>query len=75
MESSGIKKLFTSPFYNEFVVKADDIKKANEKLIANGIMPGLDLGKYCPELGNTMLICVTELHTKEDIDKLVSVLK
>ena len=74
LESSGIKKLFASPFYNEFAVKVDDIKKANEKLIANGIMPGLELGKHYQEFGNTMLICVTELHTKEDIDKLVNVL-
>ncbi|MAG91823.1 aminomethyl-transferring glycine dehydrogenase [Candidatus Woesearchaeota archaeon] len=66
------KLLFTAPFYNEFVVKVNDIDKVNDILIKNDIIPGLDLGKFYPELQNCMLICITEMHSKEQIDKLVS---
>jgi glycine dehydrogenase subunit 1 len=72
--SSGVKKLFTAPFYNEFVVQLKDIEKTNQKMVENDIVPGLDLGKFYPELKNSMLICVTEMHTRENIDKLVGVL-
>ena len=41
----------------------------------NNIVPGLDLGKYYPELKNHLLICVTEMHSKGDIDKLVELMK
>lgn len=74
LENVGVKKVFTAPFYNEFVVEVDDIKKTGENLIKNNILPGLDLGRFYPEHKNRMLFCVTEMHTKEEIDKLVSVL-
>lgn len=71
---AGIKKPFSSYFYNEFVIKLNDVKDANKKLSENDIMPLIDLGKYYPELKNHALVCITELNTKEEIDKLVSVL-
>ncbi len=71
---AGIRRMFSSFFYNEFAVKLNNIEKAKEKLIENNIMPGLDLSGFYPELENAMLVCVTEMHTKSDIDKLVDVL-
>ena len=65
---------FSSPFFNEFVIKCGDIGKLTTELQKNNITPGLDLGKYYPELKNHMLICVTEMNSKEEIDKLVEVL-
>lgn len=65
---------FTSPFFNEFVIKCNDIEKLISKMQENNIVPGLDLGKYYPELKNHLLVCITEMHSKEDIDKLVEVL-
>lgn len=73
MESAGIKKLFAAPFYNEFVVQLKDTGRTKQKMIESNIMPGLDLGKYYPKLKNAMLICVTEMHTKDDIDRLVGI--
>lgn len=74
LEKAGIRKAFSSYFYNEFAVELNDIENANKKLVENNIMPFIDLGKYYPELKNHALICVTELNTREEIDKLVNVL-
>ena len=40
-----------------------------------GIIGGLALNDLYPELGNALLLCVTEQRTKEEIDALVSVLE
>ncbi|MCK4859823.1 MAG: glycine dehydrogenase, partial [Candidatus Omnitrophica bacterium] len=65
---------FSSPFFNEFVIKCNDSKKLLSKMQENNIVPGLDLEKYYPELKNNLLICVTEMHSKEDIDSLVEIM-
>ena len=74
LDKAGIKKAFSSYFYNEFAVKVNNINDANKKLAENNIMPLIDLGKYYPEMKNRALVCVTELNTKEEIDNLVRVL-
>lgn len=71
----GVKMRFNAPFYDEFVVKVDNAKKVNLELLNDGIVGGLELGKYYPELENCSLFCVTELNTREEIDRLVEVLE
>ena len=66
---------FTSPFFNEFVIKCNNIGNLFLKMQENNIVPGLDLGKCYPELKNHMLSCVTEMHSKEDIDNLIELMK
>src|SRR5690606_35212744 len=69
---NGYKIAYEGPFFNEFVVKIDKkIKDANRNLIQKGIIGGYDLGRDYPDLENHMLIAVTELRTKEEIDTLV----
>ena len=43
-------------------------------LLEHGILGGYDLGQDYPALQNHMLIAVTEMNTKEEIDTLVEVL-
>lgn len=74
LEKAGIRRIFNLPFYNEFAVQVDDIEKTREKMAKENIVPGLGLGRFYPELGNAMLICVTEMHTRQQIDSLVKVL-
>lgn len=63
------------PFFKEFVIKCDKpVAEINEKLLENGILGGLDLGKYYPELENHVLLCVTERRRKDEIDRLVELL-
>ncbi|HVJ08383.1 MAG TPA: aminomethyl-transferring glycine dehydrogenase subunit GcvPA [Acidisarcina sp.] len=70
--------LYPSPFFKEFVVNFDDTGKSvseiNEELLKADIFGGKSLERDFPELGNSALFCVTEIHTKEDIDKLANVL-
>lgn len=71
----GVELAFPqSPFFKEFVVKTkEDIACINDRLFQAGILGGLDLGRFYPELKNHMLICVTEARTKTEIDLLKQV--
>ena len=70
--------VFQSPHFKEFVVNFDGTGKTvaeiNRGLMARQIFGGKDLTKEFPELGNSALYCVTETHTKADIDRLVNAL-
>ncbi len=69
----GAKVIFDSPTFNEFVVDmTEDFKPAYERLLGEGIVAGLDLGKYYPALSGKYLFCATETVSKKDIDKVVS---
>ncbi|CAG9619249.1 aminomethyl-transferring glycine dehydrogenase subunit GcvPA [Sutcliffiella rhizosphaerae] len=71
LEEAGLEVTFNGPFFNEFVVKlTSPIKEVNCKLLEQDIIGGYDLGVYYPELENHMLLAVTELRTKEEIDTL-----
>lgn len=69
---SKVKPLFNAPFFNEFAIQIEgDVAEVNTKLLASGIVGGYDLGTTYPEYKGGMLLCVTELRSKEDIDLLV----
>lgn len=71
--------LFNGVNFKEFVVDFNQtgktVKEINAKLMEQGIFGGKDLSSDFPELGQCALYCVTEVHTKEDIDKLVEAMK
>jgi len=51
------------------------VENINSSLRKHRIFGGKDLSQEFPELGNCALYCVTEIHTKEDIDHLIQALK
>ena len=65
------------PFFNEFIVRCPkDVPGINLHLLEDwGIIGGYDLGKDYPHLQNHMLIAVTEMNTRDQIDDLVTALK
>ena len=74
-EIQGIKvPRFTSPHFKEFVVDFNDtsmtVENINSLLRKHRIFGGKDLSQEFPDLRNCALYCVTEVHTKEDIDYL-----
>lgn len=76
----GVKgSTFNSIGFKEFVVDFNDTKKTvaeiNKELLSKGIFGGKDLSEDFPELGQSALYCVTEIHYKEDIDILVNAIK
>jgi glycine dehydrogenase subunit 1 len=71
-KQNGFTVAFEGASFNEFVVQLNKpIKQINQDLLKKGIIGGYDLGRDFPELENHMLIAVTELRTKEEIDTLV----
>lgn len=75
-EIDGVRLPFDGPFFNEFVVECD--RPASEVLMAlgrEGIEAGVDLGRFYPELDRSILTCVTERRTNEEIDRLVTAWK
>lgn len=75
-KTDKVKIKFSGTIFNEFVVKfPQSVQKVNSRLREKGIIGGLDLEKFYPELKNCSLFCVTEVHKKEHIDKLVDSLK
>lgn len=77
---SGVQTpFFHSPHFGEFVVSFDDtgrtIADINRALVQRGIFGGKDLSGEFPELGESALYSVTEIHTKEDIDRLARALQ
>ena len=71
--------VFRTPHFQEFVVSFDGTGKTvaeiNAELLARGVFGGKDLSAEFPELGQSALYCVTEVHTQADIDGLASVLR
>jgi glycine dehydrogenase subunit 1 len=64
------------PFFKEFVVQCPrPVSEINATLREHNIVGGYDLSHDYPALGNAMLLCVTEMTSKEEIDTLVEVLK
>ena len=66
---------FNSTFFKEFVVDFSStgktVSEINKELLNKNIFGGKDLSETFPTLGQCALYCVTEIHTKEDIDTLV----
>src|SRR5690606_3705576 len=72
----GIQVPWEAPFFQEFVVRLPaDPEEINRRLLDAGIIGGLPLGRYYPELADSMLLCVTEARTREEMDRLVDVLE
>lgn len=69
-------RVMTKSFFKEFLVStpkpADDISTAFAK---RHIVPGFPLSRYDSSRPKELLVCVTEMNTKVEIDKLVSALK
>jgi glycine dehydrogenase subunit 1 len=65
----------TSPFFHEFVVRCPrPVEEINRHLLEHGVLGGYDLEVDYPELANHMLIAVTEMNSRDEIDLLVDVL-
>jgi glycine dehydrogenase subunit 1 len=72
----GFSVCMDTPFFHEFMVCCPQpVETINAHLLDHGILGGYDLGKDYPALKENMLVAVTEMNTKEDIDIFVDVLR
>ncbi|MCP4537401.1 MAG: aminomethyl-transferring glycine dehydrogenase subunit GcvPA [Chloroflexi bacterium] len=76
-EIDGFTLLDEKPFFKEFVVRCPrPVEEINDDLLNEwGIMGGYDLGQDYPHLKDHMLLCVTEMNCREEIDALVEALQ
>ncbi len=71
----GIKAAFAdAPYFNEFALRFEGKKAADvlARLEQDGIVGGFDLGRVDPPHADSVLIAVTEKHTRADLDKLIA---
>ncbi|NLN77192.1 MAG: aminomethyl-transferring glycine dehydrogenase subunit GcvPA [Armatimonadetes bacterium] len=72
----GCKLLSNRPFFKEFAIKCPaPVSEINGRLREAGLIGGLDLGRFYPELADCMLLCVTEKRTRDEMDRLAEALK
>ena len=73
LEKAGFKPSFTTPFFNEFVVKVPDgfDKKRAALIEEKCIFAGVDLAPFYPDMKGHYLFCATEKVSKADIDQMV----
>ncbi len=77
-EIAGINApLFEGPFFKEFVVRYEKSKASDvyRRLPGKGILGGYPLTEAFPGIGEAGAFCVTEVHSSEDVSKLVGALK
>ncbi len=71
----GFETCFDDPFFHEFSLCCPrPVAEINAHLLEHGILGGYDLGQDYPALKDRMLIAVTEMNSKDEIDALVEVL-
>jgi len=69
----GYSLAFKQPFFKEFVIRCPQSpEKINRILLKEKIIGGLDVSHL---VDNGMLLCVTEMNSRQEIDRLVSALR
>jgi glycine dehydrogenase subunit 1 len=76
LKKRGFTPLFDKPFFNEFAVKCPvPPSTIQERLSRERVLPGLPLGEYYPAHKDAMLMCVTEIKTRGDMDSFIGMLE
>lgn len=72
----GFELAYDAPFFNEFTVRVPGTAaELNEKLLADGILGGYELGREHESLASFMVIAATEMNSKAGIDRFVDIAK
>jgi glycine dehydrogenase subunit 1 len=71
-----VNRRFSGPYFNEFVAtpQKGTVADANAALAKRGILGGLDLGRFYPELSGGVLLCATEMSKREHMDVVAEVM-
>lgn len=71
IEGHGGSRAFSGPFFNEFVVRTNgaSASEVNGRALENKVVGGLDLSRFYPELAGSLLVCATEMNTREEMDR------
>jgi glycine dehydrogenase subunit 1 len=73
---SGFSFPFSAPTFNEFVLRLPAAKiERLDRLYEQDLLPGLPLGETHPDLANCLLVAVTEIHSRADIQRLAQAIQ
>jgi glycine dehydrogenase subunit 1 len=71
----GVERVFEAPLFHETVVRLPyPVGPVLERLERRGILGGLDLQPWYPQLGHALLVCATETKTEDDLAAYASAL-
>jgi glycine cleavage system P protein (glycine dehydrogenase) subunit 1 len=66
----GVKPLFSAPSFNEFAIGCPHpASEVLARLADQGILGGIDLGHWYEDLSHGILVCATELTTRDEIER------
>src|SRR6202022_946919 len=75
VERKGYRLAFDSPFLWEFVIRTPPPAERTQALmLEHGILAGLPLGRFFPDLSDALLVSVTELNHPRAIERFQEVL-
>jgi len=72
----GVRRAFSGPFFNEFVVELPrSVKLVNAELLREKIIGPLPLGNFYSELTKRALFCITETTPRTEIERMTTALR
>jgi glycine dehydrogenase subunit 1 len=72
----GVRRAFSGPFFNEFVVEFPrSVKMINAELLKHKIIGPLPIGSYFSDLTKRGLFCVTETVSRAEIERMVEAVR
>jgi glycine dehydrogenase subunit 1 len=72
----GVRRAFTGPVFNEFVLEFPrSVKLINAQLMREKIIGPLAIGTHYPELTKRGLVCVTETMPRGEIERLAAAIR
>jgi len=74
-ERVGAEPAFAAPFFNEFVIRVPNARARHERALERGVLAGVPLGEWFPALDDALLVCATEVHSADDVDRLAEALR
>ena len=70
----GVRTVYSAPTFNEFTVHVPRLAQRLETLEGSPLLPGLPLERFAPERRDQLLVCTTEMVSREQIDRLAEAL-
>jgi glycine dehydrogenase subunit 1 len=69
----GVRRAFSGPFFNEFVVELPrSVRLVNAELLDHKIIGPLPIGSFYADLTKRALFCVTETTSRAEIERMVA---
>jgi glycine dehydrogenase subunit 1 len=70
----GVRTVYSAPTFNEFTVHVPGLAQRLETLVGAGVLGGVPLEPFSPARRDQLLVCTTEMNSREQIDRLAEAL-